>query len=216
MKDIIHRMIYLILTASLTTNRFTMNVNREKEYISAITETLTHLPSEIQPIIVENNGSRPTCLDQFTHAGKCVPVFYTDHNRLSFKSKGVNELLDLHSVIDQLSIQATDWIIKLTGRYRVTSSELFDQLLHYEDQDDAYVKFYNVDRLEWDKSHIVLGCYAIRAFYLKSWNPYSIDNHSSAETAFAKYIARCGARIHEVTTLGVRCHFAEDGRTLDV
>jgi hypothetical protein len=216
MKDIIHRMIYLILTASLITNRFTMNTNREKEYVSAITETLTHLPSEIQPIRVENNGSRPTCLDHFTHGGKPVPVLYTEHNRHSFKSKGVNELLDLHAAIDQLSIQATDWIIKLTGRYRMTSSSFFDQLIQHEDLYDARVKFYNVDRLAWDTTHIILGCYAIRAYYLKSWNPYSIENYASAETAFAKYVPQCGARIYEMKTLGVRCHFAEDGRALDV
>ena len=209
-------MIYLILTASLTTNRFTMNVNREQEYVSAIMETLSHLPVEIQPIIVENNGSRPTCLDHFIHGGKPVPVLYTDHNRLSFKSKGVNELLDIHAVIDQIAIKASDWIVKLTGRYRMTSSFLFDQLTQIGDSYDAFVKFYNVDRLAWDKSDIVLGCYAIRAYYLKSWNPYSIENHSSAETAFAKYVPQACSRIKEVTTLGVRCHFAEDGRTLDV
>jgi len=209
-------MIYLILTASLITNRFTMNVNREKEYVSAITETLTHLPSEIQPIIVENNGSRPTCLDHFLHADRSVPVIYTDHNRHSFKSKGVNELLDLHTVIDQIAIQATDWIIKLTGRYRVISPTFFEKLIQEGDSYDAFVKFYNVDHMTWDKSDIILGCYAIRGYYLKSWNPYSIENHASAEMAFAKYIPRCGARIHEVKTLGVRCHFAEDGRSLDV
>ena len=209
-------MIYLILTASLTTSRFTMNVNREKEYVSAITETLTHLPSEIQPIIVENNGFRPTCLDHFTHGGKPIPVLYTDHNRQIFKSKGVNELLDLHEVIDQIAIRATDWIIKLTGRYRVTSPSFFEKVIQQCDPYDVCVKWYDVDRLIRDKTAIVLGCYAIRAYYLKSWNPYSIDNHVSAEVAFAKYLPQCGARIHDVETLGVRCHFAEDGRSLDV
>jgi hypothetical protein len=207
-------MIYLILTASLHTNRFTMNSKREGEYLSAITQTLSHLPSAIQPIIVENNGQRSTCLDHFTHHNKKVPVIYTDHNQYSFKSKGVNELLDLHTAIDQLGIQANDMIIKLTGRYPATSSAFFEKVI--KDQYDAFVKFYNVCELMWDRDDCVLGCYAIRAFFLKGWNPYSIDNHASAETAFARYIQHCGARINEVEILGVRCHFSEDGRTLDV
>ena len=207
-------MIYLILTASLLTKRFTMNPRREEEYLSAITQTLSYLPSTIQPIIVENNGQRSTCLDQFTHHNKKVPVVYTDHNQLSFKSKGINELLDLHTVIDHYGIQANDMIIKLTGRYRVTSPLFFDEVI--KDQYDAFVKFYDVCNLVWDKTDCVLGCYAIRAFFLKGWNPYSIDNHVSAEVAFAKYIQQCGAQIKEMETLSVRCHFSEDGRTLDV
>ena len=191
-----------------------MNPRREEEYISAIAQTLSYLPATIKPIIVENNGSRSTCLDQFTHHNKRVPVIYTDHNQLSFKSKGINELLDLHDVIDQMGIQANDMIIKLTGRYRVTSSTVFDEVI--KDHYDAYVKFYDVCNFVWNKKECVLGCYAVRAFLLKGWNPYSIDNHSSAEMAFAKYIQHCGTRIKEMETLGVRCHFSEDGRTLDV
>jgi hypothetical protein len=163
---------------------------------------------------VENNGQRPTCLDQFTHHNKRVPVIYTDHNQLSFKSKGVNELLDLHAVIDQLGIQADDMIIKLTGRYPATSSVFFEEVI--KDQYDAFVKFYNVCNLTWNNNDCVLGCYAVRAFFLKGWNPYSIDNYVSAEEAFAKYIQRYGASIKEMKILGVRCHFSEDGRTLDV
>ena len=52
--------------------------------------------------------------------------------------------------------------------------------------------------------------------FQKGWNPYSIDNYVSAEEAFVKYIQRCGAPIKEMEILGVRCHFSEDGRTLDV
>lgn len=207
-------MIYLILTASLHTKRFTVNSKREEEYISAINQTLSYLPDTIQPIIVENNGQRSTCLDHFIHHTKKVPVVYTDHNQLSFKSKGINELLDIHKVIDQMDIRANDMIIKLTGRYRVTSSLFFDIVI--KNQYDAFVKFYDVCQLTWDSNDCVLGCYAVRAFFIKGWNPYSIDNYVSAEAAFAKYIQRCGALVKEIEILGVRCHFSEDGRTLDV
>lgn len=208
-------MIYLILTASLYTKRFTINPRREEEYLSAIHQTLSHLPDTIQPVIVENNGLRPTCLDQFIHHGKRVQVIYTDHNRHIFKSKGVNELLDLHTVIDQMGIQANDMIIKLTGRYRITSVDFFKDIIEQK-QYDAFVKFYDVCQLKWDKNDCVLGCYAVRAFLLKSWNPYSIENYISAERAFAKYIQLSGAHIREMERLGVQCHFSEDGRILDV
>ena len=207
-------MIYLILTASLTTRRFVVNSQRSEEYRSAITETLMHLPAEIRPIIVENNGLRPTCLDHFIHDDRSVPVIYTDNNQIIANSKGVNELLDLHAVIDRIGIRPTDMIIKLTGRYRMTSSSFFNQVIH--ESYDAFVKFYGADSLQWDKNDCILGCYAIRPFYLKGWNPYTIDNYRSAEVAFARYIRISGARIKEMETLGVRCHFAEDGRTLDV
>ena len=59
---------YLIITASIE-NRFTsINSNRKQEYTDAITETLLHLPAEIQPIIVENNGESTIFLDEFKHS----------------------------------------------------------------------------------------------------------------------------------------------------
>ena len=189
---------------------------RNEEYRSAITETLSYLPANIQPVIVENNGKRSTFLDQFVHNGHPIPVIYTDNNQLPTKSKGVNEALDLRTVINEMNIQASDLIIKLTGRYRATSSAFFEMVCAYEKDYDAYIKFYGADSLKWDQNDCILGCYAIRAFYLKGWNPYSIDNYSSAEVAFAKYVRMSGARIKEINTLGIRCHFAEDGRSLDV
>jgi len=211
-------MIYLVLTASLSTNRYHVSTpsQRNEEYVTAIRQTLTYLPAEIQPVIVENNGVRPTCLDQFTHQNQPVPVIYTNNNIESTKSKGVNELLDLHEVIDRMNIQATDWVIKLTGRYRATSSSFFEEILQHEKEYDAFVKFFGSCSLKFELYDCILGCYAIRAFFLRSWNPYSIDLYSSAEVSFAKYVRLCGARLKEMETLGIQCHFSEDGRILDV
>jgi hypothetical protein len=211
-------MIYLILTASLSTNRYHVSTpsQRNEEYVSAIRQTLSFLPEMIQPIIVENNGLRSTCLDQFVHNNKPVQVIYTTNNVESTKSKGVNELLDLHEVVVRMGIQANDWIIKLTGRYRATSSFFFEEILQHEKEYDAFVKFYGACSLKFEQYDCILGCYAIRAFFLKSWNPYSIDLYSSAEVAFAKYIRLSGALIKEMETLEIQCHFSEDGRILNV
>jgi hypothetical protein len=187
-----------------------------EEYRSAITESLTYLPNTIRPVIVENNGKRSTILDHFTHNGHPIPVVYTDHNQLQTLSKGVNEALDLQAAIHQLHIQPNDMIIKLTGRYCATSSVFFESVLRDVDQYDAFIKFFGTHSLKWETNDCILGCYAIRAFYLTSWNPYSIDNYKSAEVAFARYAKLCGARIKEMDILHVRCHFAEDERMLDV
>lgn len=210
-------MIYLIITSSLLTARFqAAPEKRLNEYLSAIQETLLHLPSSIRPIIVENNGERTTCLEQFMHLGNSVSVLYTMNNERKYKSKGVNELLDLHEVINRMNIQGNDIIIKLTGRYSMISPAFFNEVIEHESDYDAFIKFFNVCAMEFQENDCVLGLYAIRAYLLKGWNPYSIDNHSSAEVAFARYVRRSVLRIKEMNRLDVRCVFAEDGRILDV
>ena len=210
-------MIYLIITSSLLTIRFqAAPEKRMDEYLTAISETLYHLPASIRPVIVENNGKRTTCLEQFTHHGQAVPVVYTTNNEQRYKSKGVNELLDLHEVIHRMNIQGNDIVIKLTGRYSMRSSVFFNEVITCESEYDAFIKFFNVCRMEFQEDDCVLGLYAIRAYLLKGWNPYSIENHSSAEVAFARYVRRSVPRIKEMNTLDVCCVFAEDGRILDV
>ena len=207
-------MIYLIITTSLH-NRYGSSVNRDQQYQSAIQEILAHLPPCIQPIIVENNGLRPTFLNRFMHADKSVPVIYTDHNEMR-KSKGVKELLDIQYVIRQYGIGDNDIVIKVTGRYRVTSSLFFQEVIDHQEQYDAFIKFYGVCSLRFDRNESVLGLYAMRAYLLLWWHPTSVDLSSSAEVAFAKYAKSSCSRIREIEYLGLTCIFAEDGRTLDV
>ena len=207
-------MIYLILTASLI-NRHGQDIERTNQYLSSIAITLQHLPESIQPIIVENNGARATCLDYFVHNGKPVPVIYTHHNEQRFPSKGINELMDLQAVIQQYPIAPMDMIIKLTGRYHPTSSLFFEEVIREEKNYDAFVKFFNVCSLQYEENDCVLGCYAIRAYHLLLWKPLSIMNYPSAEIAFARYV-RASAPFREITTLHVHCIFAEENRILDV
>ena len=207
-------MIYLIITTSLH-NRYGSSVNREQQYQSSIQEILAHLPPVIQPIIVENNGRRKTFLESFVHHEKFVPVIYTDHNEMR-KSKGVKELLDIQYVIRQYGIGDNDMMIKVTGRYRVTSSLFFQEVMNRHEHYDAFIKFYGVCSLQFDRNESVLGLYAMRAYLLLWCHPTSIDLSSSAEVAFAKYAKRSCSKIREIEYLGLTCVFAEDGRTLDV
>ena len=211
-------MIYLIITTSIHNKAgIKDSIKRKEDYLSAITETLTHLPHSIVPVIVENNGQRETYLDNFIHNGKKVPVIYTDNNKFAFKSKGINEALDIKEVSKQMGIKSRDMIIKLTGRYRVFSPLFFNTVLNSENEKiDAFVKFYNVDRLKYDDGDCVLGFYAIRCFYFELWNHHTINNYNSAENAFAKYVRFCGANYMRMDTLEVECCFADDYRKLVV
>ena len=210
-------MIYLIITASIN-NKFDSIVNsqRTRRYIDAISDTLKHLPESIIPIIVENNGKRETFLDNFTHCGKPVRVIYTNNNQRQFKSKGVNEFLDVKEVIEQVGIKFDDIIIKLTGRYRVLSPKFFEEIVENQTIHDAFIKFFGTCSLKYEKYDCILGMYAIRAIFLKLFNPTTIDNYDSAEIGFARYTRFCGAKVKELENIDLECCFSDDGRILIV
>jgi len=208
-------MYYLIITACIN-NRFGLQntETRKQEYLSAITETLTHLPTEIIPVIVENNGHRQTYLDGFQHNNKIIPVIYTNNNSRGLHNKGMIELLDIKEVIQQLCINDTDMIIKLTGRYTVKSPAFFKEVLSYPGV-DAFVKFFNVCTTRYDSLDSVLGLYAVHSSLLLSWHHLTM-NYASPEVAFAKHIRRYAIMIHEIDRLHLECIFGEDGRQLYV
>ena len=210
-------MIYLIITTSIN-NRYGAKdqTERQERYLYAINETLKVLPHEIKPIIVENNGKRETYLDNFYHNREHLKVFYTENNKQQFKSKGANELLDIKEVIDRYGIEDNDIIIKLTGRYRALSPKFFKEVIENENKYDAFVKFYGTCSLKFEQYDCILGCYALRAKYIKLFNHFSIDNYKSAEIAFARYVRFCGANIKEIDNLDIECIFAEDLRKLVV
>ena len=211
-------MIYLIITTCIN-NRFGFQDAKEREdrYLYAISETLKVLPHEIKPIIVENNGKRDTYLDNFYHHHRQhVKVFYTENNRKEYKSKGVNELLDIHEVIHRYGIEDDDIIIKLTGRYRVLSPKFFMDVLKDENNFDAFVKFFSVSTLQFEQYDCVLGCYAMRAKYFKMFNPPTIDNYKYAEVAYARYFRFIIPRLKEIEDLQLECNFGEEKRTLVV
>jgi len=196
-------MIYLIITTSIH-NKYGDQLGRKERYEYAISETLKHVPPEITTIIVENNGKRNTFLDVFDN------VLYTENNRHSFKSKGINEMLDIKEVIQHYGMKDDDIIIKLTGRYRVLSPAFFIEVL--KNDYDAYIKFFGACSLQFESYDCILGYYAIRVRYIKLFNHLSINYYKSAEVAFAKYVRFCGARLKEIQHLGVECSFSDDLR----
>lgn len=204
---------YLIITASIE-NRFTsINSNRKQEYTDAITETLLHLPAEIQPIIVENNGESTIFLDEFKHNNETVPVLYTYNNMRSINNKGMIELLDIKAVIDYYNIKDTDMIIKLSGRYTVKSPRFFNEVL--KGNADAFIKFFNVCTRVFDSNDSVLGLYAVQCHLLRYWSHLTM-NYNNPEMAFAHHIRRNTQNICEIQFLDLECNFANDGTRLRV
>lgn len=208
--------IYLIITTSIE-NRYGLlhDVKRKEQYITAISETLKHVPSSIIPIIVENNGQRETYLDHFYHGGYPVRIIYTDNNSVVYTTKGANELLDIQEVIRVAGIKPDDMVIKLTGRYSILSSSFFEQVLA-EPKVDAFVKFFGACSLKTDLDDCILGLYAVRCKWLQLYSIRAMQLYPSAETAFARYVRICGAQWKKVDHLDLECVFADDFRVLRV
>jgi len=204
-------MIYIIITTSIN-NKIGVqnNDHRKQRYTDSINAILSFVKDdpEIKPIIVENNGVRKTFLDDLG-----CDVVYTNNNMQYFHHKGVNELLDIKQVIRQYNIQNDDYIIKLTGRYRLLNRTFIDQVKCGVDIKDAFVKFFNVCTLQYMFDDCVLGLFAAKAKYLKMFG-YSCVR--SPECEFADHLRKRVAplKIEEIQDLGLECCFADDLRML--
>lgn len=205
-------MIYLIMTACLTT---TIGVydkeTRKEQYRKSIMQTLSVLPEGIHPIIVENNDTSFSVLDELG-----VDVMYTDTNVKNPYRKAANELEDIKRVVSKYQIKEQDWIIKLTGRYAVQSDSFFQKVLTLRDSHvDALVKFFNVCTQSYMENDCVLGMFAIRCHHLLRFS-YDERYITSCEVQFASFIRKYipSDKLLEIKDLGLWCIFAEDYNTL--
>ena len=203
-------MIYLIITCSINNKSGIVDFEqRKKNYLESITQTLSILPPNIKPIIVENNGLRETYLDDFP-----CDVHYTNNNSVNYVHKGVNELCDIKYIIEKYNINDDDVIIKLTGRYHPIDDSFYNLVMNYNNF-EAYVKFFNVCTLQFMNDDCVLGMFAIKCKYLKK---FSYNGFKSPEIEFATFIRNNidSTKIYNITQLNLRCCFADNLRILDV
>ena len=110
-----------------------------KEYIIGIETILNisrHIP-ESRVIIIENNGKRPTFLDGYTGC----EIFYTKNNMIETKNKGIKELKDIKDCIEHYHIEENDFIVKLSGRYKIIDSSPFIESLKYLDDVDCILRY---------------------------------------------------------------------------
>jgi hypothetical protein len=127
-------MIYLLITTSLVERNFE---ERKRRYLNGITTALRRFKEvDCKIIILENNGSRSTFLDDFG-----VDVFYTNNNQIP-TNIGNKELIDLRQCIKHYKIQDEDFIIKLSGRYIIQEqSEFMEALLEHKETKDAILMY---------------------------------------------------------------------------
>ena len=199
-------MIYIIITTSINNKvGIQNNIHRQNRYIECINQLLQLINNDlnIKPIIVENNGFRQTYLDNL----KC-DIFYTDNNKINYKHKGQNELLDINEVINQYEIKDDDIIIKLTGRYKLLNLNFINLVKNMKNH-EAFVKFYNVCTQKFCFNDCVLGLFAIKCKYLKEFKYNFII---SPECEFAEYIREKINKdnLIEVEQLDLECCFAYD------
>ena len=205
------RMIYLIITTSICDRYGIEEIeSRKRTYVECISRAISLLPQGVKAIVVENNGSRETCLDDLA-----CDVLYTDNNSISYIHKGVNEMNDIHHVIKHYGIGDEDMIIKLTGRYFLMDDSFISTVAGNPDK-DAFVKFFNVCTKEYMHNDCVLGLFAIKCKYIRRF--YYIYPGLSPEIEFARFV-RVNIpedKLVSVTDLGLRCFFAGDLRILHV
>ena len=128
-------MIYFILTACILDD----SPIREREYITAYSSLYTWInlnSIEAKVIFVENNGMRPTYLDDLG-----CDVFYTNNNSLPTKNKGRKELQDVLDCIQAYSIGDDEFIVKLTGRYIIDKESPFMEALKTSPTADCIIKY---------------------------------------------------------------------------
>jgi hypothetical protein len=204
-------MIYLIITTSINEQNGLSHKleDRIRRYKESISKTLALLPECIKPIIVENNGKRKTFLDDFN-----IPVHYTDNNNIRYLHKGVNEMLDIHSVIKHFSIQDDDIIIKITGRYHPLKDSFFKTIATFQNIYDVFIKYFNVCSQTFEENDCVLGMFAMRSKYLKRFEYHT--RNASAEVQFAIYTRSLQCNIYKCDKLDLHCIFADSLIELDV
>jgi hypothetical protein len=204
-------MIYIIITTSIQNKHGIVDYElRKKRYIDSIKMSISIIPNleYFKPIIVENNGNTNTYLNELG-----CDVLYTDSNKINFKHKGMNELMDIKKVIQHYNIKDDDVIIKLTGRYKLLDGSFLQYVNDNVNNFDAFVKFFNVCTLKYMYDDCVLGLFAIKCKYIKK---FDYDCIRSPECEFASYVRNNvkNDKLIEITNLNIECCFADNLRLL--
>ena len=162
-------MTYFILTASLVQNG--KERAREQQYregVQALKESLQEFPSIRAKIyIVENNGKRPTFLDSLG----ADAVIYTDENKTPDGNKGNKELRDILTVISKQGIHDDEFVVKLTGRYKIKQGSAFMKAVAERalttDAIVRYGSFMNSNPPPTKVADAITGLIGLRAGFIK-------------------------------------------------
>jgi len=113
---------------------------RIKEYaigIETILNISRHIPNS-KVILIENNGQRNTFLNLY----KGCELFYTNNNTMNTKNKGIKELKDINDCIQYYNICDDDFIVKLSGRYKIMDASPFiDKIMYLTENIDCIIRY---------------------------------------------------------------------------
>ena len=153
---------------------------RKEQYTRGINSVLSYIKNmkNCRVIIVENNGKRPTYLDNFG-----VDVLYTKNNSLG-NEKGTTELLDVLDCIKTFNISDEDFVVKMTGRYYLnTSSQFMDEIVKLDSSTECIIH-YGSHLKSNDINDCITGLIGMRSKYIqkitRGINPIE---HSWAKTS---------------------------------
>jgi hypothetical protein len=166
-------MIYFLVTCSLIDKHPTEWIikipeeYRIKEYavgIETILNISRHMPDS-RVILIENNGKRETFLDLY----RGCEVFYTNNNTIKTKNKGLKELKDVKDCIEHYKISDDDFVVKLSGRYRITDpSPFIDRLRYLSDTMDCILRYGSFNRPSDTRvKDCITGLIGMRCKYVK-------------------------------------------------
>jgi len=205
-------MIYLIITATINNKVGVVDYeHRKKRYLDSINEAIKYAKMyNIKPIVVENS-----CKNSYIDNLEC-DVIYTDSKEIIKHNKGINELNDIKYIISKYNMNDDDIVIKLTGRYKLLSDDFF-KLVSINKNYDSFLKFFNVCTLQNHPNldDCVLGLYAIKAKYIKSFD-FKGDTSPEIEFALFNKEVIIPDKLYNVQHLNLECCFADNLRILVV
>lgn len=150
---------------------------RKEEYLRGISSIIKRAQG-YNVVIVENNGKRPTFLDDFG-----IPVLYTSNNLLPIWNQGAKEQLDIKECIDYFGIQDDDFIVKITGRYYLDDNCNFFDIVDKEEH-DAVIRYGNYRQPAQPKTHdCIVGLIGMKCKYVKQ---IKIPDEESLELDWGK------------------------------
>jgi hypothetical protein len=171
--------VYVIVTTSINDANDALRKQQYTDGIQSLRRHIDRIPGA-KVIIVENNGKRETYLDRVG-----FDVLYTNNNALSVE-KGVKELRDILECIKEYKINPDDFIVKMTGRYRLAEhSDFFDSVSRLTPEVDCIIKYANISKRSepvLDKNDCITGLIGMRAKHIERID----DSLTPIEWAWAK------------------------------
>jgi hypothetical protein len=152
--------VYFILTSFISDPNDSV---RKTQYTNGVNSVLSYTRdlSKYKVIIVENNGKRPTYLDNLG-----VDVYYTNNSKIGYQ-KGTTELLDTLDCIKKYNIEDDDFVVKMTGRYVLDKNSQFMEELSRLDSTTDCIIHYGSYLKSTDKNDCITGLIGMRSKYIK-------------------------------------------------